>query len=113
MTGFNRDHACEEPQASDPREFVLWADHTWTGVGEESDEIENASLNVVPKGTRENTEQPDQYEDSRITNAVVDALNHYERIGLDPHPLIVGGRVVDILRGRTPPVRDTEREPER
>lgn len=33
----------------DPREFVLWADHTWTGGNEESDEIENASLNVVPK----------------------------------------------------------------
>lgn len=32
-----------------PHEFILWADHTWTGANEESDEIKNASLNVVPK----------------------------------------------------------------
>jgi len=36
----------------DEREFVLWADHKWTGVNEESDEIHNASLNVIPKRRR-------------------------------------------------------------
>jgi hypothetical protein len=51
------------------------------------------------------------YEDSRIANACADAVAHFRRVGLEPNPLIVGGRAVDILRGRTPAiVRDTERE---
>jgi hypothetical protein len=45
--------AREEPRTDDQREFVLWADHTWTGGNEESNEIENGTLNVVPKAARE------------------------------------------------------------
>lgn len=50
----------EEPQET--REFVLWADHTWTGLPFSDGEIEGASLNVVPKPmvAREDTERPDE-----------------------------------------------------
>jgi hypothetical protein len=52
----------EPGEPEDLREFVLWADHTWTGGNEESDEIENASLNVVPKSPQSAATSPGEPE---------------------------------------------------
>lgn len=109
--------AREEPR-NDGREFILWSDHTWTGVGEPQPPIKaGESIRVVPKSrsaAREDTERLEMVPAQQLREAVgfLDGvvLEWLDDLGADEEQIEGVKMRADFYRRFLR--EDTEQEPE-